>query len=139
VPDKEIYVVPSVAGSACLDVPGSTLDDAELVQWDCHGEANLRWLLVDQGDGFFLIVSKVSGKCLDVTRAFTDDNVRVIQYSCAGDDNQRWQLVAVEDGVFEIRAKHSGKCLALKEGGSVIVQQACSGGAGQPWTLSPAP
>jgi hypothetical protein len=64
--------------------------------------------------GYFHIVSKHSGKCLDVLEWRLDDCAPVQQYTLHGGPNQQWLFVKTPDGYYHIFAKHSGKCLDVE-------------------------
>ncbi|MET9969289.1 RICIN domain-containing protein, partial [Streptomyces sp. NPDC006356] len=80
----------------CLDVAGSsTADKAAIVQQTCDVRTSQQWQLRDTGTGYFEIVARHSGKCLDVESAFTADGTRLLQYTCWDSElhkNQHWSL-----------------------------------------------
>jgi hypothetical protein len=87
------------------------------------------------------IVSRNSGKCLDVSYASTEAVASVIQWICHGGANQQWRLEPVGDGAFRIIARHSGQVLDVY-GGFVddvtpVIQYPWHGGDNQLWTLEP--
>jgi uncharacterized repeat protein (TIGR03803 family) len=93
-------------------------------------------------DGYFEIVSRNSGKCLDVFGASTDAGASAIQWICHGGPNQQWRLEPAGGGAFRIIARHSGQALDVF-GASVddvapIIQWPVHGGDNQVWTLEPA-
>jgi uncharacterized repeat protein (TIGR03803 family) len=91
---------------------------------------------------FFEIVSRNSGKCLDVFGASTDAGASVIQWICHGGANQQWQLEPAGGGAVRIIARHSGLALdvfgALLDDVTPIIQWPVHGGDNQVWTLQPA-
>jgi uncharacterized repeat protein (TIGR03803 family) len=93
-------------------------------------------------DGYFEIVSRNSGKCLDVSGASTDAVAPVIQWICHGGENQQWRLAPAGGGAFHIIARHSGQALdvygALLDDVTPIIQWPLHGGDNQAWTLEPA-
>jgi uncharacterized repeat protein (TIGR03803 family) len=95
-----------------------------------------------QTDGYFEIVSRNSGKCLDVFGASTDAGASAIQWICHGGPNQQWRLESVGGGAFRIVARHSGQALdvfgALLDDVTPIIQWPVNGGDNQAWTLAPA-
>jgi uncharacterized repeat protein (TIGR03803 family) len=62
-------------------------------------------------DVYYELVSRNSGKCLDVFGASTDAVAPVIQWTCHGGPNQQWQLEPAGGGAFHIIARHSGQAL----------------------------
>ena len=93
------------------------------------------------GDGYFEIVSRNSGKCLDVFGASTEPVASVIQWVCTGGPNQQWRLESVGGGAFRVTARHSGQALdvygALTDDDTPLIQYPATGGANQAWTLQP--
>ena len=85
------------------------------------------------------IVSKNSGKCLDVAGAGTHDGANVQQYDCHGGANQLWTLTDKGNGYYLITAKNSGKCLDVAgvatHNGANVQQYDCHSGANQLWKL----
>ena len=93
--------------------------------------------------GWVNIISKNSGKCLDVTGgpAATADGVPLQQWTCLGGTNQEFALSAVSGG-YKITARNSGLQLDVRGGpaavvNGVLVQQwAYWGGSNQIWSVS---
>ena len=93
-------------------------------------------------EGYFEIVSRNSGKCLDVYGASTDAGAQAIQWICHGGTNQQWRLEPAGGGAVRIIARHSGQALdvfgALLDDVTPIIQWPVHGGDNQAWTLEPA-
>ena len=93
-------------------------------------------------DVYYELVSRNSGKCLDVSRASTDAAASVIQWTCHGGENQQWRLEPTGGGAFRIIVRHSGQVLdvygALLDDVTPIIQWPAHGGDNQAWTLQPA-
>ena len=82
----------------CLDVSdGSAADGASIIQGQCHGGDNQQWRLevvADLGGATYSrIVSRHSGKCLDVSGGSAADGASIIQWQCHGGENQNWLLL----------------------------------------------
>jgi uncharacterized repeat protein (TIGR03803 family) len=88
------------------------------------------------------IVSRNSGKCLDVYGASTDAAASVIQWVCHGGENQQWRLEPAGGGAFHVIARHSGQALdvygALLDDVTPVIQWPLHSGDNQVWTLTPA-
>ncbi len=90
------------------------------------------------GGSPFLLVSKESGQCLDITGGPTSQGNRVAlqQYPCHGGTNQQFR-VSFDDS-YSIVAVHSDKCLDVagvsQDDGAAINQYDCHGGPNQQWT-----
>ena len=93
-------------------------------------------------DTYFEIVSRGSGKCLDVFGASTEAVAAVIQWVCHGGANQQWRLEPAGGGAIRIIARHSGQALdvygALPDDGTPIIQYPVHSGDNQVWTFEPA-
>jgi Ricin-type beta-trefoil lectin domain len=91
-------------------------------------------------NGWVKLVSKSSGKCLDVLGSSLLPGTITLQWSCSGNDNQKFQFVPVGGG-YEITARQSGLQLdvlgSLSIDGTAIVQYPFWGGANQIWTVNP--
>jgi len=90
---------------------------------------------------YFELVSRNSGKCLDVYGASTDAAAPVIQWTCHGGQNQQWRLEPVGGNAFQIIARHSGQALdvfgASLDDVTPIIQYPVHGGDNQVWTIEP--
>ncbi len=104
-----------------------------------HGLGGARTHAVSSG--YYLLVARHSGKCLDVNGASLDDLASIIQWDCHEGDNQQWSVEPAGDGYYHIRARHSGKGLdvsgASLDDGAPVIQYAPHGGDNQQWRLVP--
>ena len=93
-------------------------------------------------DQYYELVSRNSGKCLDVFGASLDAAASAIQWVCHGGENQQWRLDPAGGGAFHLIARHSGQALdvygALLDDVTPIIQWPLHGGDNQVWTLVPA-
>ena len=93
-------------------------------------------------DRYVEIVSRNSGKCLDVSGASTDAAAPAIQWTCHGGLNQQWRLEPAGGGAVRIIARHSGQALdvfgAWLDDVTPIIQWPVHSGDNQVWTLEPA-
>jgi len=87
------------------------------------------------------IVSKHSGKCLDVSWASLEDGANIIQFYIHGGKNQKWLFKPVGEGCYLIINKLSYKCLDVSswgtKDGTEIIQYSIHGGDNQKWLLKP--
>ncbi|MET0492956.1 MAG: ThuA domain-containing protein [Actinoplanes sp.] len=78
-----------------LDVTNvSTADNAPIQTWTYSGGNNQQWQQVAEADGYYHLVNRNSGKCLDVPAASTADGVQLVQYACNGTAAQSFRLTA---------------------------------------------
>jgi glucosylceramidase len=83
------------ANNEVLDVaggPGATGNGTQIQLWAYVGGSNQQWQPVALGNGYYELVARNSGKCLDVTGGSSGDGVRLQQWSCYGGPNQTFRL-----------------------------------------------
>ena len=73
----------------------STADGAYVNQYHCTTGTNKQWRFQDLGGGYYNLIARHSGKCLDVANVSTADGARLIQWSCGSGANQQFQRPAV--------------------------------------------
>lgn len=87
----------------------------------------------------FKIISKSSGKCLEVCDANTSENATICQNTYNGADNQHWSILPVSEGFVKIINTNSEKCLAVNQSsynnGAAIIQETFTGIDNQLWKL----
>lgn len=116
-------------------------DGAAIIQWACGATAdNQKWILVAHPNAVYSLVSKSSGKCLDVPSYSTADGAKIQQYGCHAGDNQLFTITTESDGYHRLIAKHSNKCLSITSAstsaGARLEQSSCiAGAAHQRWLL----
>lgn len=91
-------------------------------------------------NGWQEVVSKNSGKCVDVYAASTDNGSTVQQYSCNSTTAQQWQFTGVSDGFVQVQTRNdSSKVWDVKDrsaaNGGLVQIYAASGtpGTNQQW------
>lgn len=87
------YIV-SLTSHRCLDVNSRRVYESRvpIQQYGCHGGDNQRWLFEWKEDRYYSIISKQSGKCLDVWGGSRENNAIIQQFDCHGGDNQLWEI-----------------------------------------------
>ena len=84
------------------------------------------------------IVSRLSGKCLDVEGRSTRNAANVQQWSCSGGSNQLWDVIDLGRGQFSIVSHGSNKALTVSGGrtdGANVEQFRWNGGDNQRWRV----
>jgi hypothetical protein len=111
-------------------------------QWSYHCGTNQHWCLRRTAENHIAIVSRYTGRCLDVERTSDSDNAAVTQWKYHGGLNQQWILTRLEDHSYQIRAAHSGKVLdivwASDDDGATTTQYPWHGGDNQRWWIGAA-
>ncbi|WP_198586786.1 rhamnogalacturonan lyase family protein [Glycomyces xiaoerkulensis] len=84
---------------------------------------------------WYQIVSRHSGKVLDVDQASTDNGAGIVQWADNDATNQQFRFLDSGDGYYRIQARHSGKVIDVyelsTENGADIVQWTDNGGTNQ--------
>lgn len=81
----------------CAQVNGaSPANGAAITQWDCVNQDNVKWALKPVGESngnkYYNIVNKATGKCMQVDGAARTDGARISQWDCVDQDNVKWSL-----------------------------------------------
>ncbi|QRK11067.1 RICIN domain-containing protein [Archangium violaceum] len=125
----------------CMDVhDASTAEGASIIQWHCNGDTNQSFRYAYAGNGYYQVVSNLSGMCLDVHDGSTVEGASIIQWPCNGDTNQQFYLDSQGNGFYRFIARHSGMCLDVHDGstaaGARLIQWPCNGDANQLFKLN---
>ncbi|MFD4481692.1 RICIN domain-containing protein [Streptomyces sp. NPDC058471] len=120
-------------GGRCLEEWGGSV-----YQWDCHGGDHQQWRFVSKGDGYYQIVNKRDGLCLDVYGGSPQNGTSVVGAGCHEGKWQQWSLNFVGAARYELVARHSGRCLDIAHGGngSKALQWDCHHGGNQRWYIN---
>jgi hypothetical protein len=139
--DDTAFLLINKQSKLYLDVPWERHINI-IHQYDGHESINQQWILRRMENGYFLIISRYTGKCFDVDGRSQDDNARVQQWSHNWDWNQHWQITALEDHSWKIIARHSNKVLdvlgASYDNRAAVVQYDWHGGDSQRWWINAA-
>jgi hypothetical protein len=86
------------------------------------------------------LVSRPSGKCLEVSAASTADGAKIQQWDCQSTLHQRWRLDRVPGtDRFGLKPAHSVKCAGVAgrsvNDGTAVIQWSCVGSADQQISL----
>lgn len=91
------YFMQNIATSKYVDLTadaGVTSNSNAIIQYEYHGNINQKWYIVPTNNGYFRIMSALSGKALCVKDASTQDNATIIQWTYEGTDtNDEWMFV----------------------------------------------
>jgi hypothetical protein len=142
VPSGWVNIVSKNSGK-CMDVVYMSLAPAAgLIQYDCWGGDNQKFMFTPVSGGF-MITAKHSGMGLDVAGgpSATFDGASLIQWPFWGGTNEIFRVNPTSDGYLTINPVNSGKCLDVsgvsKDNGAPLIQWSCWGGDNQKWTLVP--
>ncbi len=89
------------------------------------------------------IISRSSGKCLDISGISKNPGSILQQWACWGGPNQQWDLSQNSDGTYQITSVNSGMSLDVAGGPSAtsngihVTQWPYWGGSNEKWQLQP--
>ena len=90
--------------------------------------------------GYYQLVARHSGQCLDIAGASTEPNVPAVQWYCHGGEDQQWRLEALPGGGYRLTARHSGNALEVLDGSledaAPVVQNTPSDVPQQQWIVT---
>ena len=77
-----------------VDVKGAKTDNSTHTQvYPAHDRCNQDWLFEEDEEGYYVIISRCSGKVLDASLSSSFVNI----FTRHDGDNQKWKLTKVED------------------------------------------
>ena len=89
--------------------------------------------------GVYSVISKNSGKGLDVTALSTADGALIQQWTYIGTSNQNFKIINIGGGYYEIVAMNSGKCIEVQgastSNGALVDQMPYTGATNQQWSI----
>ena len=94
------YLLVSRRSGMCMDVRGGSVEiqqsnGDQIQQWPCAATwAEQQWQFVPTAflSGAYRLVSRVSGKCLDLSGGSTADGAKIQQWDCADVTAQQWKF-----------------------------------------------
>jgi hypothetical protein len=151
--DDVFWVFQNVESQKCLDLDARYQDynGANIQQWGCWNAANQQWYVhrysYEFGETWYQIISRQSGRCLDVDYNRRDENgANVQQWDCYGGWNQLWAIYPDDTNGWKMWTRHSQsseydynlKCLDLdaryqRYDGANVQQWDCWNGQNQRW------
>jgi hypothetical protein len=120
-------VLRNVGANNCLDVPGATHANVDVLVYTCNNQDNQKWTR-STSSGQITVYSG-GEKCLDADGEGTANGTAVGIYDCTGRNNQKWTVNS--DGT--IRGVQSGRCLDVELATSRVVLWSCTGATNQKW------
>jgi hypothetical protein len=128
-PNQQLIITPATQGSysikfkhssRCMDVSGPSIAPGALIhQWDCGaGASNQEWFFrpaqaLMVGNSEYQLVSRQSGKCLDVADHGLNSGARLQQWACTGEPHQKFRVIDRGEGKYSLQGVQSGKILSV--------------------------
>ncbi|WP_378188187.1 RICIN domain-containing protein [Aquimarina sp. W85] len=92
----------------------STLDNANIIQWESTGAQNQKWKIEDAGDGYVYLKVESSGKCMRAA------NGNVFQFTCnEGWWSEMFKIDEVAEGYYTIKSRSTNMCLRVSNSSDV--------------------
>lgn len=118
--DFSYFYISNVKSGSQLDIENWALaDKGNIILYNGDKGNNEQWYFQYAGDGYYYILSRHSGKCLEVANGSTIDNANVQQNTLTGDERQQWRLLPV-NAVCEQNAPDAPTGLTAEATGAVI-------------------
>ena len=121
--EKGVYsICTSVNKRQGMDVVDWSKDDGAQVQlYEYLGNRNQQFIVVENGDGYYQFVSRLSGKVIEIPNSSKDNGEWIKLYDNNGTNTQQWKFVSpsVYSGIVNTESL-SGMNLR-KEGNTIIV------------------
>lgn len=131
------YIVSKQNGIA-IDNGGLSGNGTGIVQWGLNYGQNQKWLITQNEDYSWNIISMNSWKSLDCPAGNATDGLQMIQWTHNRDNNQRWWIDVQTDGSYRIWNKASSGSLdnsSSSVNGYKLIQWTWNGGNQQRWLL----
>lgn len=142
------YQIRAQHSGKCLDLKDTretprTNNGTNVRQWACKSGYSLQqWRFAKLANGYYQVVNRYSGKCLDVESGLPYNGTNVHQWTCsASAANQQWWLRNLGTGYYELRPRiNTSKCLDVEDvstaNGADVYIWSCVGGHNQHWQLA---
>ncbi|KAI9743202.1 MAG: hypothetical protein M1818_003048 [Claussenomyces sp. TS43310] len=133
-----LHVITNQQTGLAIDSMGTYGSGQSVNQWQTTGSQNQRWLLSQNSDASWNIVSTSTWQALDCPGGSTTQNLSMIQWQPTRASNQRWLIDQQSNGTYKIWNQQSGLALdgsSSTGNGSPLTQAAYNGGPQQLWFL----
>lgn len=139
-----IYYIQNKFSGLYLDIEnGSSVNGANVRQWEYNGSDAQKFKFVSLGDGYYYILTGASGykSCVDVDSGSAKDGTNILQWEYWGGEMQKYRVVQQPDGSYAILTKASNGKSAIdlydwsKSAGGNINEWNFWGGDCQKWNL----
>jgi hypothetical protein len=138
-PDQRvgIHTITNQKTGLALDSAGTFGNGNSVVQWGSNGGQNQKWLLTQNSDTSWNIISMSTWQALDCGGGSTNGQT-MLQWQPNRNGNQRWWIDEQSDGSYKIW--NQGNSLSLDGGsstgnGAPLIQWGWSGESQQRWIL----
>lgn len=134
-----VEIVNRNSGKCLHTLNSATANGAQVVQYDCNGNASSKWTINQVSSGVYSIVNNASGRYADISNASTTAGANNIIWTSNGGNNQRWNITSAGAGYYNIRNVHSGMLLDISGASTANnarnIQWTNNSGTNQQWTI----
>ncbi len=111
--DGDYYITSALDNNKVLDIDLGQISNnqANAQLWELLHWQNQVFTVKHIGDGYYNIICKESGKCLEIEDGYAHAGANVQQYDNNGTDAQQWVIKEVGNNYFCIVSKRNGLCL----------------------------
>jgi hypothetical protein len=92
------YKICNKMSAKCLDMNGSTSDNAVAVQRGYSGASSQKWTVAETSAGKYRLVNIQSSKALSLSGGRTSDGTSLVQLGYSGSSSQIWSITSMGDG-----------------------------------------
>lgn len=134
-----LHVITNQQTGMAIDSMGTFGNGQSVNQWGAGGGQNQRWLLSQNSDTSWNIISTTTWQALDCPSGSTASNIGMIQWKPSRQSNQRWWIDQQPSGSYKIWNQASGLALdgsSSTTNGSPLTQWPYNGGPQQLWVLN---
>lgn len=103
--DFSYFYITNLASGGKLDVLNWSLSNGGNIILYSGGGTNEQWYFQYAGDGYYYIISRHSGKYLEVAGGSNESDAYIVQSSFNGDDRQLWRLLPPGASCEKIRPR----------------------------------
>ena len=121
--EKGVYsICTSVNKRQGMDVADWSKNNGAQVQlYEYNGNRNQQFIVVEKGDGYYQLVSRLSGKVIEIPSSSKDNGEWIKLYDNNGTNTQQWKFVSPSIYSGIVNAESLSGMNLRKEGNTIIV------------------
>ncbi|MDO4752847.1 MAG: RICIN domain-containing protein [Candidatus Saccharibacteria bacterium] len=117
--EGEYIIQSTLKEGMVMDVAGgSSSDGANLQLFSSNGSIAQKWLIVDNGDGTYMVKNAATGKVLDVAGGRRKNGTNVQTFTSNDSCAQKWAITRDTNGAYTFYSVCSGRVLDVMNGWS---------------------
>ncbi|KAI0444387.1 glycoside hydrolase family 76 protein [Xylaria telfairii] len=133
-----IHIITNQQTGLAIDSAGTFGNGKSVVQWGANGGQSQKWLLSQNSDTSWNIISLSTWQALDCPNGANTNNLTMVQWQPSRNTNQRWWIDQQSDGSYKIWNQASKLALdgaSSKNNGAPLIQWGWDGETQQRWIL----